>query len=210
MLDNSQRVRVAIVGSGGGTNARALCQYAQGDSVHYVVALIVSTKPGIGIVDVASDYGVPCCICGSKETFDKDLEAALREHSIDVVLLAGLMRQVSRDTIAAVKGNMLNIHPSLLPKHGGTGMYGIRVHRAVLEAGEKTTGATVHVVTDEYDQGRILAQQETDVHPGDTDALLQERVKAIEHVIYPQVVDKFCASLDLPSKTLEHGVKWAF
>jgi phosphoribosylglycinamide formyltransferase-1 len=210
MSNHSPRIRAAIIGSGSGTNARALCEHAFGGSARYVVGLIISTKAGIGIVDVASQYGIPCRVCDAKDTFDQDVCAALLEHQIDLVLLAGLMRHISSSTIAAMNGNMLNIHPSLLPRHGGQGMYGIHVHRAVLAAGEAQTGATVHVVTDEYDQGQIIDQLLVDVVQGVTAEELQERVKTVEHRLYPLAVDKFCESLQASTSSSETGVKWAF
>ena len=210
MSNHSPRIRAAIIGSGSGTNARALCEHTSSGSARYVVGLIISTKAGIGITDVASQHGVPCRVCDAKDTFDPDVRAALRDHQIDLVLLAGLMRHISSDTIAAVNGNMLNIHPSLLPLHGGQGMYGIHVHRAVLSAGEAQTGATVHVVTDEYDQGRIIEQQTVDVVHGETADQLQEKVKDLEHLLYPRAVDKFCEVLQTTSTLSESDVKWAF
>jgi|688.fasta_scaffold17760_2 phosphoribosylglycinamide formyltransferase-1 len=210
MSNRSPHIRAAIIGSGGGTNARALCEHASSGTARYVVGLIISTKANIGILDVASQHGVPCRVCDAKDTFDQDVCAALRDHQIDLVLLAGLMRHISSTTIAAVNGNMLNIHPSLLPRHGGQGMYGIHVHRAVLSAGEAQTGATVHVVTDEYDQGQIIDQQSVDVVHGETAEQLQERVKALEHRLYPRAVDKFCEMLQTSASSSESGVKWAF
>ena len=210
MLNQSPRIRAAIIGSGGGTNARALCEHASSEAARYSVDLIISTKAGIGIVDVATKHAIPCRVYQAKDTFDQDVCAALRDYQIDLVLLAGLMRHISSTTIAAVNGNMLNIHPSLLPRHGGHGMYGIHVHRAVLAAGEARTGATVHVVTDEYDQGQIIDQQSVDVVQGETAEQLQERVKTVEHRLYPRAVDKFCETLQTSLSSSESGVKWAF
>ena len=157
--------------------------------------MIISTKPDIGIVKVAQDFKITCRVAGSRETFAADLRGVLVEHRIDVLLLAGLMRHVPDDVVAALHGNVLNIHPSLLPKYGGMGMYGIHVHRAVLNAGETSTGATVHIVTSEYDQGRIIAQESLVIDPRETPEHLQERVKHLEHTLYPRAVDKFCLTL---------------
>lgn len=195
MTEQQQRVRVAIVGSGSGTNARALCEHAQHPDAQYDVCLIISTKSGIGIVQVALDFKISCHVAASRETFATELCDALIEHRIDVLLLAGLMRHVPEEVVAAVHGNVLNIHPSLLPSHGGRGMYGVYVHQAVLSAGESHTGATVHLVTNEYDQGRIIAQDSLEIAPGQTPEQLQERVKQLEHALYPRAVDKFCASI---------------
>lgn len=198
MSTPSPHVRAAIIGSGSGTNARALCSYAATADARFRVGLIIATKHDLGIVDVAKEAGVPCVVCADKTTFAEDVCSALREHGIELVLLAGLLRHVTASIVSAVHGNVLNIHPSLLPKHGGQGMYGLHVHRSVLDAGDTTTGATVHVVTEEYDKGQVVAQGDVPVYPGDTPEQLQERVKALEHQLYGPAVDKFCARLRRP------------
>lgn len=195
MYSSSPLFRVAIIGSGSGTNARALCAHAQDPAATYQVSLVISTKESAGIVGVAKQFNVPCCVLEHRETFEQSVLQALSDHHIDVVLLAGLMRHLPMSIVQALHGRVLNIHPSLLPKHGGKGMYGISVHRAVLAAGDRQTGATVHVVTEEYDDGRIVAQDSLDVHTGESESDLQERVKALEHRLYPLAVDKFCTEL---------------
>ncbi len=195
MTEQQQRVRVAIVGSGSGTNARALCAHAQTASARYNVCLIVSTKADIGLVQVANDFDVTCVVLDSRETFAADLVSILRHECVDVLLLAGLMRHVPEHVIAELHGNVLNVHPSLLPRYGGVGMYGIHVHRAVVEARDRTTGATVHLVTNEYDEGQIIAQDSLEIDPNETAEHVQERVKHLEHTLYPAAVDKFCLNL---------------
>ena len=108
----------------------------------------------------------------------------LQRHGVGVVCLAGYMKKLGVEMLAAYRERILNIHPSLLPKFGGRGMYGIRVHEAVLAAGEERSGATIHLVNGEYDQGRILAQEEVSVEAGDTPEMLQPRVLVVEHRLY--------------------------
>ena len=190
-----QPMRIAIIGSGSGTNARALCSHARDSASTYQVCLVISTKGSAGIMGVAEEFDVPACVLEYSETFEQGVLEALLQHRIDVLLLAGLMRHLPMSIVQVMHGHVLNIHPSLLPLHGGKGMYGIHVHRAVLAAGDSVTGATVHVVTEEYDDGRIVAQDQLDIRTGESDVELQERVKALEHSLYPRAVDKFCAEL---------------
>jgi phosphoribosylglycinamide formyltransferase 1 len=124
---------------------------------------------------------------------DDAILRTLRAHDVDTVILAGYMKKLGPATLAAYRGRVLNIHPALLPKHGGRGMYGRRVHEAVLRAGETVTGVTVHQVDDRYDHGRILAQREVPVLPGDSADTLAERVLAQEHRLYGETLQRIAA-----------------
>ena len=117
------------------------------------------------------------------------LSSVLANHRIDFVVLAGYLRMVPVDVVAAYEGRIINVHPALLPSFGGSGMYGQRVHRAVIEAGVRVTGVTVHFVDTEYDRGRIIAQWPVPVFPSDDAATLAARVLRVEHLVYPRVVD---------------------
>ena len=124
---------------------------------------------------------------------DREILRVLRRHGVDTVILAGYMKQIGPQTLAAYRGRILNIHPALLPKFGGRGLYGKRVHEAVLNAGETVTGVTVHVVDDLYDHGRILAQCEVPVREGDTADSLGERVLQEEHRLYSETLRQIAA-----------------
>jgi len=127
------------------------------------------------------------------DSFDKFASAMIgrmKEHQVDIILLAGYMRKVPDAIVAAFPERMLNIHPALLPKFGGDGMYGIHVHTAVLEAGETETGATVHFVNEEYDKGAILLQRTVPILPDDTPETLAARVLECEHALYPDALEK--------------------
>ena len=119
--------------------------------------------------------------------------AALRRHEVEVVCLAGYMKKLGAEVLAAYEGRILNIHPALLPKFGGQGMYGIRVHEAVLAAGERESGATIHWVEEEYDQGPLLAQEKVPVKAEDTPETLQQRVLAVEHRLYAATLVRIAA-----------------
>jgi len=120
----------------------------------------------------------------------REMLAALDSADIDLIALAGYLRLIPPAVIKRYPGRILNIHPALLPKFGGKGMYGLHVHRAVIEAGEKVSGATVHYVDEKYDQGRIVAQREVPVLPADTPETLAARVLAVEHEIFPAALEQ--------------------
>ena len=124
------------------------------------------------------------------EAEDVEILRVLRAHGVDTVILAGYMKKLGSRTLRAYQGRILNIHPALLPKHGGAGMYGKRVHEAVLAAEETVTGVTIHVVDGQYDHGQILAQCEVPVLPGDTADSLAARVLVHEHRLYPETLQK--------------------
>jgi folate-dependent phosphoribosylglycinamide formyltransferase PurN len=125
----------------------------------------------------------------------RELVGLVEAHRIDIVLLAGYLKLVPSPVVARYRGRILNIHPALLPSFGGHGMYGMRVHRAVLESGAAESGATVHFVDEEYDRGRVLAQRRVPVRAGDTPETLAARVLEVEHGLYPEAVDNLCAAL---------------
>jgi phosphoribosylglycinamide formyltransferase-1 len=124
---------------------------------------------------------------------DREILRVLRRHGVDTVVLAGYMKRIGPQTLGAYRGRILNIHPALLPKFGGQGMYGRTVHDAVLKAGEKVTGVTIHVVDDLYDHGRILAQCHVPVRDGDTVDSLAERVLEQEHRLYSETLRRIAA-----------------
>ena len=119
--------------------------------------------------------------------------AAMQRHGVEVICLAGYMKKLGAEVLAAYEGRILNIHPSLLPKFGGQGMYGMRVHEAVLAAGERESGATVHLVDEEYNHGRVLAQEKVPVKAEDTPEALQKRVLAAEHRLYTATLARIAA-----------------
>lgn len=121
------------------------------------------------------------------------LLAALRQHGVEVICLAGYMKKLGTEVLTAYEGRVLNIHPALLPKFGEQGMYGMRVHEAVLAAGERESGATIHLVDEEYDQGRVLAQEKVPVKAEDTPETLQKRVLAVEHRLYAATLARIAA-----------------
>ena len=185
-------VRIAVLASGGGTNLQALIDRFNGDAdAPARVELVVASRPEIGALERAERAGIPAVVLDSPAEAGPQLQRTLAEHHIGLVVLAGYLRPVPLDVVEEYRGRILNIHPALLPAFGGKGMYGIRVHRAVLEAGVKVSGATIHLVDERYDEGAILAQWPVPVLPGDTPEQLAARVLRVEHLLLPAAVEAF-------------------
>jgi len=178
-------VRVAVLASGGGTNLQALLD-ALRDSPLARVVRVITNRPDAGALERARAGGVAATVL--RDPGDAvELLAALAAHA-DLVVLAGYLKLVPPAVVARFRWRMINIHPALLPAHGGPGMYGNRVHAAVLTSGATESGATVHYVDEQYDRGPIIAQQRVPVRPGDTAETLAARVLEVEHRLLPLVV----------------------
>ena len=190
--------RIAVVVSGGGTNLQALID-AQGRGVLQSgsIALVVADRAGIGAIARAEKAGIPCVTIVRKEAgFEEGVLSAFREHGIDMAVLAGFLGIFSADFIRRFSGPIINIHPALIPSFCGKGFYGLRVHQAALDYGVKVTGATVHLVNEVPDGGKILLQKAVDVLPGDTPEILQKRVmEQAEWVILPQAAELVAAQI---------------
>lgn len=184
--------RIAVLASGGGTNLQAILDYlnARGPQRGGDVVLVASDHADSGALARARDAGITACTVRSSRTPDaRSMLDILTSHKVDFVALAGFLKLVPPEVLVEYPSRVLNIHPALLPSFGGPGMYGERVHRAVLAAGARVSGATVHYVDEEYDHGTILAQWPVPVLADDTVHALAARVLKVEHVLYPRVVD---------------------
>lgn len=185
--------RVAVLISGRGSNLQALLD-AEQDA--YEIALVVSNVPGAGGLERARAKGVTALTLDHKpygknrEAFERDLDALLIQHNVELVALAGFMRVLTPFFVNAWAGRLINIHPSLLPKFPGT-----KTHERVLEAGESEHGATVHLVVEEVDAGEIIGQARMPVLPGDTPETLATRLLALEHELYPRALTQFARTL---------------
>ncbi|MBO7293028.1 MAG: phosphoribosylglycinamide formyltransferase [Clostridia bacterium] len=177
-----RRARIAVLVSGGGTNLQALIDAERAGAIpHGEIVLVVSSKPGVYALERAAAAGIPSRVvsrreAASQEAFEDGLLAALREAGADLVVLAGFLSILGPRVIAAYPDRIINVHPSLIPSFCGAGFYGLRVHEAALSYGVKVTGATVHLVNEIPDGGRILMQRAVDILPGDTPETLQRRV----------------------------------
>ena len=190
------RARIAVLASGGGSNLQAILDHlaALGEARHGDVVLVASNRPDAGALARAERAGIPHVVLRSPHAPDgQDLAAALAAHRVQLVALAGYMRHVPPEVTVAYHGHMLNVHPALLPDFGGPGMYGSRVHRAVLETGALLSGPSVHFVDEVFDHGAVIAQWPVPVLPHDDAHTLATRVLRAEHLLYPRVVDAVAA-----------------
>jgi len=188
--------RIAVLASGGGTNLQAIIDhYAALNTCAGSIELVASNREAAGALERAHAAGIPA------EAFDSSddgssLSDLLQRYSINLVVLAGYLKHVPASVIQEYRGRIINIHPGLLPDFGGPGMYGARVHAAVLASGATSTGLTVHFVDDEYDHGPVIAQWRLRVKIDDTPESLAERVLSAEHIVYPRVVEMVAALTD--------------
>jgi phosphoribosylglycinamide formyltransferase-1 len=189
-------IRIAIFASGSGSNAENIAKYFR-DHADIQVALILSNNPGAYVHERAKKLGIPSYTF-SKAVFDEGSAVLniLREYKTDFIVLAGFLLKVSQPLLDAFPGRIVNIHPALLPKYGGKGLYGDRVHRAVVEAGEKETGITIHYVNENYDEGDIIFQARCEVIPGETPEDVARKVHELEYAHFPVVIDALLKKLN--------------
>ena len=188
---------IVVFASGGGTNLQALIDAARDGRIDGKITLVVSGKPGSGAAERAQKAGIPVEIAAPKDfapgNYDEHLASLCRGARADLVCLAGFMHKLGPRMLSGFKDRILNVHPALLPSFGGKGFYGLKVHEAVLEAGARVSGATVHFVDENYDRGPIVLQQPVPVLAGDTPETLAARVLGAEHAVYPAAAALFCA-----------------
>jgi len=182
-------LRIALFASGSGSNAENIVRYFS-NSDKFVFPVIISNKADAFIHERAKSLQIPSCTF-SREDFlsgDRILDF-LKEQKIDYLVLAGFLLKVPQTLLDAFPNKIINIHPALLPKFGGKGMYGMRVHEAVAESGETESGITVHYVNGNYDEGNIIFQAKCTVSPTDTPDMIAEKVHKLEYDFYPKVID---------------------
>lgn len=186
---------IAILASGSGTNAENIIRYFQVKK-SASVALVLTNRRDAFVLERARGLGVPYCF------FPKDewehggaILSVLEEHGVDFVVLAGFLARVPEAILHVYPGRIINIHPSLLPKFGGKGMYGNRVHEAVLAAGEVESGITIHYINEHYDEGDVIRQVRCPVLPEDTPEELACRIHALEYEVYPEVIDQLLSEI---------------
>ncbi len=185
-----RRVRIGILVSGGGRSAVNLAEAIRRDGIPAEVVAVVATRPTVPAIARCREAGLPVAVVPVAEdpaSFDDRLDAALGAAGVELVVLAGYLRKFRVGT--RWTGHAINIHPALLPRHGGPGMFGEHVHRAVLAAGDAESGCTVHWVDEQYDHGGAIVRRRCPVEPGDTPETLAARVFAEERIALPQAVD---------------------
>ena len=200
----ARRMKLGFLASHNGSSMQAILDGCRDGSIAADPALLICNNRKAQAIERAIAIQMPVRILNAKthqepDHLDQAMLDALRDASVELVILAGFMKKIGPRVMDAYRNRIVNIHPSLLPKFGGQGMYGLRVHEAVLESGETETGATVHVIGSEYDEGPILQQTTVSVLPDDTPESLQQRVLAQEHRLYPDTLAKIAhGEIELP------------
>ncbi len=199
--------RIGFLASGAGSTFEAVVAACQAGDLDLDPAIVIGNNGKAGVFDRAQRLGIPARHISAKTegdavAADAAIAIALKTANVDLVVLAGYLKMLGPAVLAAFDGRIVNTHPALLPKFGGKGMYGMNVHRAVLAAGETTTGVTVHGVDEEYDHGPVLAQTTVPVEPGDTVETLAARVQAREKLFLIETLGRIArGELDLPKNT---------
>lgn len=197
-------MNLGFLASHNGSNMQAIIEACKSGTLSARPTVVISNNGQSGALAKAKQAGIPTChLSGlthpSSELLDQAILEALLAHGVDVVILAGYMKKLGTAVLEHYAGAILNIHPALLPKFGGQGMYGIHVHEAVLAAGEKESGVTIHLVNGEYDAGDIIIQERVPVLPGDTPEELAQRVLRLEHACFPKVLENIASGkISLP------------
>jgi phosphoribosylglycinamide formyltransferase-1 len=182
--------KIAIFASGSGSNAQRITEYFSNHSSIRVI-LILTNNPKAFVIERARKLGVELVVFTRDEFYQTDtIVDILRGKEIDLVVLAGFLWLIPDNLLHTYEGRILNIHPALLPKYGGKGMYGMRVHEAVIAAGEEESGITIHLVNEKYDEGLTLFQTRCKIESGDTPEVLAAKIHELEHRYFPEVVEK--------------------
>ena len=198
------KLRLGLLASHGGSNVQAIVDACGAGELLAEPRVVISNNSDSEVLRRAAREGVPGYHLSSRtHPRPRDLDAAIEHvlvsHGVELVVLGGYMRKLGPRVLGRYRGRVLNVHPALLPAYGGRGMYGERVHAAVLAAGERVTGVTVHLVDEEYDHGQIVAQAEVPVLDGDTVESLRLRVLRREHELYPETLQKIATGeIELP------------
>ena len=191
-----KKLNLVVLASGGGTNLQAIIDNIEAEKLNAQIKAVISNNSKAGALERARNHNIPAIHLSQKqfaipEEFDEKLLSILEENETDLVILAGYMKMLSPTVIREYRNRILNIHPALLPSFGGSGMYGIHVHEAVINSGVKITGVTVHIVDEVYDHGAIVLQKTVPVLDDDTPESLAERVLKVEHEAYSEALQLF-------------------
>ncbi len=181
--------RIAIFASGNGSNAENIITYFKAQNTA-CVSCVLCNKPDAYVLERAANHQIPTLVFNKQELGNGTVLHYLQSHQIQWVVLAGFLWLVPQAIVAAYMGHIVNIHPALLPAYGGKGMYGMRVHQAVHQQGEKQTGITIHHVNNHYDEGSVIFQATTAIAPDDTPETIAQKVHALEHAHFAKVLER--------------------
>ncbi|GEO09618.1 phosphoribosylglycinamide formyltransferase [Segetibacter aerophilus] len=192
---NHSVVQIALFASGAGSNAKKIIEHFE-NSGRVVIKLVVCNKPGAGVVQIAADNNIPVLMIERERFFNGDSYLnELNLASIEFIVLAGFLWKIPETLIQNFRNRIINIHPALLPKFGGKGMYGSKVHEAVIAAGEVESGITIHYVDEHYDNGDVIFQAKCSILPTDTAESLAEKIHKLEHENFARVIEECVSKL---------------
>jgi phosphoribosylglycinamide formyltransferase 1 len=188
--------KIVVLASGSGSNFQAIIDAVNRGEIDAQIAGLIAGKPGIGSIDRASRHHIPfkTLTATTESELSTELLSLFNNWKPDLIILAGFLKKIPVDVVSEYRNKIINIHPSLLPKYGGKGFYGERVHRAVIDSGDNVSGCTVHFVNEHYDDGDIIRQSEVSVLDTDTPETLAKRVLAEEHKLLPAVTQTLLTS----------------
>jgi phosphoribosylglycinamide formyltransferase-1 len=183
-------IHIAVFASGTGTNTKKIIEYFKGHP-HIKIALIICNKPGAGVLKIADEANIPSLIIDKEKFFRGDAYIdELKKRQIDFIVLAGFLWKIPSLLIKNYPNKIINIHPALLPKYGGKGMYGHFVHEAVISAKEKESGITIHYVDDLYDHGKVIFQAKCQIEEVDTPETLAQKIHLLEHSHFARIIEQ--------------------
>jgi len=190
--------KLAVFASGAGSNAQRIMErFRHHPGIQ--VSVVVCNRPGAGVIGIAQSSGVPVLMIERERFMKGDAYIPeLESKGIDVIILAGFLWKVPNKLVEAYRGRILNIHPALLPSHGGKGMYGMHVHESVIHSGDQKSGITIHLVDELYDHGTHVFQAEIPIHLSETPESLAGRIHELEHRYFPAVIEKFVLGAEIP------------
>ncbi|MDX1628055.1 MAG: phosphoribosylglycinamide formyltransferase [Fulvivirga sp.] len=194
-------VNIAIFASGNGSNAEEIIKYFKDDN-DVKVALILSNKSDAYVLHRAKKYGIDTIVFNRQQLKEGEVLEDLKKYKIDFIILAGFLWLIPTHLVVAYPNRIINIHPALLPRHGGKGMYGEKVHQAVLASGDRETGITIHYVNEHYDKGNVIFQARCDISPEDTADSIASKVHVLEYEHFPKIIDKVIKSEDRATEDL--------
>lgn len=183
------RRNIVIFASGSGSNAEQIVQYFQSNSSVEVSAFFTNNAKA-GVIERGNRLGIPTVVFHTEAVKNGSVLEAVKKFNPDLIVLAGYLKLIPSSWVEAFPNKIINIHPALLPKHGGKGMYGMNVHKVVVENGDKESGITIHYVTEAYDEGAPIFQASVPVSPNDTPEDVQKKVQILEHEHFPRIVEK--------------------
>jgi len=191
---NVKRFRICVFASGRGSNLQAIIDGVEEGRLNCEIVFVMSNNSSSGALEIARKKNIPAYHLSEKvfhkNNFEESLIDLLEKHKPDLIVLAGYMKLVPISVIRRFENRIINIHPALLPKFGGKGMYGMNVHNAVFQAGEKVSGVTIHIVNENYDEGKIIYQEKIDISDCKSPEEIAEKVLKLEHKVYPEVIQK--------------------